>query len=162
MRILTFHAKATVTLETRDVRTMVNTRGGGEGADSQYIQREFEVLMVRRSVLIGRDGAGIMADDHREPLADPLRRGDPHDWCRALDLDYPELELSQELALADICEGRIHRLFDHRPRSAVSKAQEKGAKGLVSVGTFDIIGLNRAHGGPPGTPGYQLMDCDGR
>ena len=35
-----------------------------------------------------------MADDHREPLVDPLRRGDPHDWCRALDLDDPKLKLS--------------------------------------------------------------------
>jgi len=58
-----------------------------------------KVLMVRRSVLVGRGdrsrgGVEVMANDHREPLADPLRRHDPHDRCRALDLDDPELKLS--------------------------------------------------------------------
>lgn len=57
-------------------------------------------MMVRRSVLIGRDDgrsrgeAGIMADYHRKPLTDPPRRGDPHDWCGALDLDDPKFKLS--------------------------------------------------------------------
>ena len=90
-------------------------------------------MMVRRSVLIGRDGgrsrggARITVDDHREPMVDPMRRSDPHDWYRALDLDDPKFKLSQELALADICEGCIYRLFDHRPRSTVPK-DEKSAE----------------------------------
>ena len=86
--------------------------------------------MVRGSVLIGRGngrsrgGMEIMANDHREPLTDPLRRGDPHDRHRALDLDDPELKLSQELALADVFKGRIHRLLNHRPRSDVSNKRK--------------------------------------
>lgn len=73
---------------------------GKGGANSQYIQGEFDVLMVRRSVLIGRDdgrsrgGARITVDDHREPMVDPMRRSDPHDWYRALDLDDPKFKLS--------------------------------------------------------------------
>ena len=57
--------------------------------------------MVRGSVLlVGRDNrrsrgrTDIMANDHREPLADPLRRGNPHDRRSALDLNDPELKLS--------------------------------------------------------------------
>jgi len=56
--------------------------------------------MVRGSVLVGRDNGrsrvrtDIMANDHREPLADPLGRGDPHDRCSALDLNDAELKLS--------------------------------------------------------------------
>ena len=56
--------------------------------------------MVRGSVLIGgnngrsRGRTEIMANDHREPLTDPLRGGDPHDRCSALDLNDPELKLS--------------------------------------------------------------------
>lgn len=69
----------------------------------------------------GRGVASIMTDYHWEPSADPLGGSDPHDWCGALDLDDPKLKLSQQLTLANICEGRIHRLFDHRPRSKVSK-----------------------------------------
>lgn len=59
-----------------------------------------KVLMIRGSVLVGRGdrisrgGVEIMANNHRESLADPLRRHDPHDRCRALDLDDPELKLS--------------------------------------------------------------------
>lgn len=55
--------------------------------------------MVRGSDLIGRDdggrgGAEITDEFHREPVADPLGRSDPHDWCGALDLDDPKFELS--------------------------------------------------------------------
>ena len=56
--------------------------------------------MVRGGVLVGRDNGrsrgrtDIMANDHRKPLTDPLRWGDPHDWCSALDLNDPELKLS--------------------------------------------------------------------
>jgi len=52
--------------------------------------------MVWRSILIGQNdgrGGGAAVDYHREPLADPLRRGDPHDRCGTLDLDDPELKL---------------------------------------------------------------------
>jgi len=77
--------------------------------------------MVRRGVLIGRDNgrsrgwAGITTNDHREPMTDPLRRGDPHDWCGALNLDDPKFKLGKAFTLADVRKGRIHRLFDHRP-----------------------------------------------
>ena len=36
----------------------------------------------------------IMANRNQEALVDPLRRDDPHDRCRGLDLDDSEPKLS--------------------------------------------------------------------
>jgi hypothetical protein len=83
------------------VSTMARAHGGErDETGARYVQRKVEVLTVDRSVLVVRDnggslsGAGIVTDHHREPLVDPVGRGDPHNWRSALDLDDPELELT--------------------------------------------------------------------
>ena len=99
--VLAIHANATVTLETHDVSTIVKTDGGGKSeVKARYIQRKAKVLMVRASTLIGwndggrRGGIRAMADHHREAMADPMRRCDPHDRCGTLDLKDPKFKLS--------------------------------------------------------------------
>lgn len=96
------HARVTVTLETQNVNTMGKSRWWRTSRDgnAQYVQRQLEVLLIRRSVLVGRDyggssgGSGITVEYHRKTLGDPLGRGDPHNRHGALDLDDPEMKLS--------------------------------------------------------------------
>ena len=69
-------------------------------------------------------------------MADPLGRGDPHDWRRALDLDDPKFKLGKAFTLADVRKGRIHKLFDHRPRSAFHQKKRHMIRYQLALGTL--------------------------